>query len=65
MGSPQGGLRHYLRAVIPASGKEIRTPDGRLVLPAQDSGIGVTAFIHLAAEGGMLYTSSCARSCRR
>ncbi|SNY47469.1 hypothetical protein [Paractinoplanes atraurantiacus] len=56
MGSPQGGLRHYLRAVIPASGKEIRTPDGRLVLPAQDSGIGVTAFIHLAAEGGMLYT---------
>ncbi|GAA0462207.1 hypothetical protein Ade02nite_28650 [Paractinoplanes deccanensis] len=56
MASPQGGLRHYLRAVIPASGKEIRTPDGRLVLPAQDSGIGVTAFIHLAVEGGMLYT---------
>ncbi|MEV4350607.1 hypothetical protein AB0J83_39625 [Actinoplanes sp. NPDC049596] len=56
MGSPQGGLRHYLRAVIPANGKQIRTPDGRLVLPAQDSGIGVTAFIHLAAEGGMLYT---------
>ncbi|WP_127500595.1 hypothetical protein [Actinoplanes solisilvae] len=54
--SPQGGLRHYLRAVVPANGKEIRTPDGRLVLPAQDSGIGVTAFIHLAVEGGMLYT---------
>ena len=52
---PQGGLRHYLRAVIPASGKEIRTADGRLVLPAQDSGIGVTAFVHLAVEGGMLY----------
>jgi hypothetical protein len=55
-GCPQGGLRHYLRAVIPANGKEIRTPDGRLVLPAQDSGIGVTAFVHLAVEGGMLYT---------
>ena len=55
-GCPQGGLRHYLRAVIPASGKEVRTPDGRLVLPAQDSGIGVTAFVHLAVEGGMLYT---------
>jgi hypothetical protein len=54
--SPQGGLRHYLRAVIPASGKEIRTPDGRPVLPAQDSGIGVTAFVHVAVEGGMLYT---------
>ena len=52
---PQGGLRHYLRAVIPANGKEIRTADGRLVLPAQDSGIGVTAFVHLAVEGGMLY----------
>jgi hypothetical protein len=54
--SPQGGLRHYLRAVVPANGKDIRTPDGRLVLPAQDSGVGVTAFIHLAVEGGMLYT---------
>jgi hypothetical protein len=52
---PQGGLRHYLRAVVPASGKEIRTPYGELVLPAQDSGIGVTAFVHLAVEGGMLY----------
>ncbi|AGL19294.1 hypothetical protein [Actinoplanes sp. N902-109] len=56
MGSPQGGLRHYLRAVVPATGKPIQTPDGRLVLPAQDSGIGVTAFVHLAVEGGMLYT---------
>jgi hypothetical protein len=53
---PQGGLRHYLRAVIPANGKAIRTPDGRPVFPAQDSGIGVTAFVHLAVEGGMLYT---------
>src|SRR4051794_26590839 len=53
---PQGGLRHYLRAVVPANGKEIRTRDGRPVLPAQDSGIGVTAFVHLAVEGGMLYT---------
>jgi hypothetical protein len=52
---PQGGLRHYLRAVVPANGKDIRTPDGQLVLPAQDSGIGVNAFIHLAVEGGMLY----------
>ncbi|MEV6347519.1 hypothetical protein [Actinoplanes sp. NPDC051851] len=53
---PQGGLRHYLRVVVPANGKEIRTPDGRPILPAQDSGIEVTAFIHLAVEGGLLYT---------
>jgi hypothetical protein len=52
---PQGGLRHYLRAVVPAHGKEIRTPQGLPVLPAQDSGVGVTAFVHLAVEGGMLY----------
>lgn len=52
---PQGGLRHYLRAVVPANGKEIRTQDGLPVLPAQDSGTGVTAFVHLALEGGMLY----------
>jgi hypothetical protein len=53
---PQGGLRHYLRAVVPANGKEIRTPAGRPVLPAQDSGVAVTAFVHLALEGGLLYT---------
>ncbi|GIE90008.1 hypothetical protein [Actinoplanes regularis] len=53
---PQGGLRHYLRVVVPANGKEIRTVDGRPILPAQDSGVSVTAFVHLAVEGGLLYT---------
>ncbi len=53
---PQGGLRHYLRVVVPANGKEIRTADGRTILPAQDSGVSVTAFVHLAVEGGLLYT---------
>jgi len=52
---PQGGLRHYLRVVVPANGKDIRTPDGRGILPAQDSGVSVTAFVHLAVEGGLLY----------
>lgn len=52
---PQGGLRHYLRVVVPANGKEIRTADDRPVLGAQDSGIAVTAFVHLAVEGGLLY----------
>ncbi|WIM98793.1 hypothetical protein ACTOB_002407 [Actinoplanes oblitus] len=52
---PQGGLRHYLRVVVPANGKRITGPDGSPILPAQDSGISVTAFVHLAVEGGLLY----------
>ncbi|MEU4693947.1 hypothetical protein [Actinoplanes sp. NPDC023714] len=52
---PQGGLRHYLRVVVPANGKRITGRDGAPILPAQDSGISVTAFVHLAVEGGLLY----------
>ncbi|MEU4420931.1 hypothetical protein AB0F81_09905 [Actinoplanes sp. NPDC024001] len=52
---PQGGLRHYLRVVVPANGKEITTRAGVPILPAQDSGVSVTAFVHLAVEGGLLY----------
>ena len=52
---PQGGLRHYLRVVVPANGKRITGRDGVPILPAQDSGISVTAFVHLAVEGGLLY----------
>jgi len=52
---PQGGLRYYERMVIGASGKAVRTGDGQPVLPAQSLGIDVTAFVHVAVEGGMLY----------
>jgi hypothetical protein len=54
-GCPQGGLRHYLRVVVPANGKKISSPAGEEILPAQDSGVSVTAFVHLAVEGGLLY----------
>ena len=54
-GCPQGGLRHYLRVVVPANGKQIKGKDGKVILPAQDSGVSVTAFVHLAVEGGLLY----------
>jgi hypothetical protein len=54
-GCPQGGLRHYLRVVVPANGKQIKGKDGTVILPAQDSGVSVTAFVHLAVEGGLLY----------
>jgi hypothetical protein len=55
IGCPQGGLRHYDRIVVPAAGKAVHTGAGQLVVPAQDLGIGVTAYAHFAVEGGMLY----------
>lgn len=53
--SPQGGLRQYLRVVIPVRGKAIRDPGGDVILNAQALGISVSAFVHIAVEGGMLY----------
>ncbi|MFF5175215.1 hypothetical protein ACFY3U_21615 [Micromonospora sp. NPDC000089] len=52
---PQGGLRYYDRIVISGAGKPIHTPDGREVLPEQSLGIDISAFFHVAVEGGMLY----------
>lgn len=52
---PQGGLRYYERVVVPSVGKAIVTGDGNSLLPGQDLGIEVSAFIHFAVEGGMLY----------
>lgn len=53
--SPQGGLRQYLRVVIPVRGKAIRDEHGDTILNAQALGISVSAFVHVAVEGGMLY----------
>jgi len=52
---PQGSLRYYQRATVGADGKLIETPDHRVVAPAQDQEISVSAFLYLAVEGGMLY----------
>jgi hypothetical protein len=52
---PQGGLRYYDRIVISGAGKPIHTGDGRQVLPEQSLGIDISAFVHVAVEGGMLY----------
>lgn len=52
---PQGGLRCYERAVVPAAGKAIVTDDGSPVLPGQGLGIDISGYVHLAVEGGMLY----------
>ncbi|MGC4875948.1 hypothetical protein ACLQ26_06675 [Micromonospora sp. DT43] len=52
---PQGGLRYYDRIVVSGAGKPLHTADGRLVLPEQDLGIDISAFVHAAVEGGLLY----------
>lgn len=52
---PQGGLRCYVRAVVPAAGKAIVADDGSPVLPGQGLGIDISGYVHLAVEGGMLY----------
>ncbi|PZG20996.1 hypothetical protein C1I98_37285 [Spongiactinospora gelatinilytica] len=53
---PQGGVRHYQRVTVNVDGQDIRNADGFLLAPAEDRGIVVSAFIHLAVEGRMLYT---------
>jgi hypothetical protein len=52
---PQGGLRYYDRIVVSGAGKPLHTADGRLVLPEQSLGIDISAFVHVAVEGGLLY----------
>lgn len=52
---PQGGIRHYLHVVVAVDGRDVRTHDGGVALPAQDQDIVISAFIHVAVEGGKLY----------
>ncbi|MFC7100919.1 hypothetical protein ACFQQB_10870 [Nonomuraea rubra] len=53
--TPQAGARHYQRLDINSEGPHVLDPAGR-VIPAVDRGTSVTAFVHLAVEGRMLYT---------
>lgn len=54
--SPQAGARHYQRLDINSEGDEVLDPDGEVIIPPEDRGTSVTAFIHLAVEGRMMYT---------
>ncbi|GAA5053465.1 hypothetical protein GCM10023259_033690 [Thermocatellispora tengchongensis] len=54
---PQGGLSYYQRFTIGGEGAEVRGPGGILLAPAQDQGASVSAFLHVAVEGRMLYAS--------
>ncbi|WP_432837304.1 hypothetical protein [Dactylosporangium sp. CA-092794] len=52
---PQGGVRHYLHVIVGVDGREVRLSDGRVALPAQSQDIVISAFVHVAIEGGKLY----------
>ncbi|TDD27092.1 hypothetical protein E1287_35270 [Actinomadura sp. KC06] len=52
---PQGGIRCFQRVSIGAQGQSIRTPDAVVVAPAEDQDAVMSAFVHLAVEGRMLY----------
>lgn len=53
---PKAGLRYYQRITLGTSAEEIRDENDRLVMPAEDQEIVVSAFVYLAIEGRMLYT---------
>ncbi|GIG18191.1 hypothetical protein Cme02nite_65230 [Catellatospora methionotrophica] len=53
---PQSGLRYYERVLVTGVGNDVQDADGRLLVRAQELGITVSAFVHVAVEGGMLYT---------
>ncbi|NKZ02488.1 YwiC-like family protein [Actinomadura latina] len=51
---PQAGIRCFQRVTIGVGGQAIITQDG-VIAPAEDQEIGLSAFVHLAVEGRMLY----------
>lgn len=52
----KAGVRYYQRITIGTAAPEIRDGNQHLVIPAEDQEIVVSAFVHLAVEGRMLYT---------
>ncbi|WP_395110647.1 hypothetical protein [Actinomadura sp. SCN-SB] len=52
---PQAGLRCFQRITIDMPGQAVLAPGGHAVAPAEDEGLALSAFIHLALEGRMLY----------
>ncbi|WP_027344230.1 hypothetical protein [Hamadaea tsunoensis] len=58
---PQGGLRYYERIVVSGPGNPVRTGAGTEVLPPRVAGVDISVFVHVAVEGGMLYTEFLSR----
>ncbi|MFC4112162.1 hypothetical protein [Nonomuraea zeae] len=54
--NPQAGIRHYQLVMVGSERHSVSHGDGRQIAPAEDQEVVVSAFIHLAVEGRMLYT---------
>ncbi|WP_066365553.1 hypothetical protein [Herbidospora mongoliensis] len=54
--NPQGAMRYFQRVTVGTEGPPIISDLGTLVVPASDREIDISAFIHLAVEGRMMYT---------
>ncbi|GAA1807017.1 vitamin K epoxide reductase family protein [Actinomadura chokoriensis] len=52
---PETGIRCYQRITVGAQGQAAIGRDGRVVAPAEDQDVSVSAFVYLAVEGRMLY----------
>ncbi|MFA1537701.1 hypothetical protein [Actinomadura monticuli] len=51
---PQSHIRCFQRITVGAHGQAVVGRDGRVVAPAEEQDISLTAFVHLAVEGRML-----------
>ncbi|MFA1550865.1 hypothetical protein [Actinomadura chokoriensis] len=52
---PQSHIRCFQRVTVGAHGQAVIGRDGRVVAPAEEQDISLTAFVYLAVEGRMLY----------
>ncbi|MEV4517217.1 hypothetical protein AB0K00_50720 [Dactylosporangium sp. NPDC049525] len=52
---PQGGIRYYLHVLVAVDGRDVHMQDGSVALPAQAQDVVISAFVHVAVEGGKLY----------
>ncbi|XVQ83670.1 hypothetical protein ACQP2K_33265 [Microbispora siamensis] len=53
---PQAGLRHYQLVMVGSERGGVSDTAGRQIAAAEDQEVVISAFIHLAVEGRMLYT---------
>uniref|UniRef100_UPI001C5F35AF hypothetical protein n=1 Tax=Nonomuraea rhizosphaerae TaxID=2665663 RepID=UPI001C5F35AF len=56
MSHPQGGVRHYQLIVVGSEREAVNDDEGRPIAAPDDQEVVVSAFVHLAVEGRMLYT---------